>query len=148
MNRFVSRYVSLVCVIVSVMAFSGHAEAAVRLHVSQGTAHFVSPSDFVGAGIATHLGAYSEEGTASFTPTSNPAVLRVDASAAYTGTDGDELHADFVGTLNGQTGALRAIVHYVGGTGRFAGAWGFGYLVGQMQPDGTISVRVIGLVNF
>jgi len=148
MNRLISRYVSLVCVIVSVLAFAGRAEAAWHLHLSQGTAQFISPTDFVGSGVATHLGAYSETGSAAFTPTSNPAVLNVDGEAHYTAADGDVLHADVTGKLNGQTGALRAAVWYVGGTGRFEGALGFGWLTGQVQPDGALSVRVVGFINF
>src|SRR5262245_4124347 len=75
MKRFVSRLLTVVCAVISLMAFSGRAMAEVRAHSSRGTAQFVSPTDFVGEGNATHLGRYTEAGSVSFSPTSDPTVL-------------------------------------------------------------------------
>src|SRR5688572_15068871 len=91
------------------------AQAARRAHVSRGTAHFTGPNDFVGAGIATHLGLYDEEGHVVFSATDDPSVLHLEASAIYTAANGDHLYAEFTGELNGLTGAINATVTYVGG---------------------------------
>ena len=126
MNRFISqRPFALVLAAVATLALAAAAApAAERPHVSQGTAQFVNANDFVGAGHATHLGQYTEVGSAAFSPTANPAVLRVDAWSIYTAANGDQLYATFTGHLNGLTGAITATVTYVGGTGRFEGATG------------------------
>jgi hypothetical protein len=87
-NRLVSRLLSVVCVVISILALTDRAAAEVRPHSSSGTAGFVSPTDFVGAGQATHLGRYSEAGSVTFSPTSNPAVLHVDGSIVYTAANG------------------------------------------------------------
>ena len=148
MNRYASRLFSIVCALISLIAFADCASAAVRPHLSGGTAQFVSPTAFVGAGHATHLGRYSETGSVSFSPTENPAVLHVDGSIVYTAANGSELHAVVTGELNGVTGVITATVSYVGGTGRFATASGTANLAGQLLPDGTISVTVRGTIDY
>ena len=55
-----SRLFCVVCALISVMTFADRADAVVRPHSSSGAAQFVSPTAFVGAGNATHLGNYSE----------------------------------------------------------------------------------------
>jgi hypothetical protein len=50
--------------------------------------------------------------------------------------------------LNRATGAITATVTYVGGTGRFTNATGVSSLVGQMLPNGTITVAVNGSINY
>jgi hypothetical protein len=149
MNRFYSRRpFALLLVAVGVFALAGAARAEPRPHASRGTAQFVNASDFVGAGTATHLGRYDEEGSAEFSPTADPTVFRVDASATYIAANGDQLYAVFTGHLDGLTGTISATVTYVGGTGRFAGASGTATLSGQMLPDGSIEVDVEGTVDF
>ena len=148
MNRFSSRFLSIVCIIVSFVAIAERAAAAVLPYAARGTAHFVSPTDFVGSGQATHLGRYSEAGRVAFTPTGNPAVLHVEGSIVYTAANGDELHATVSGELNGATGAISATVTYSGGTGRFANATGSGALSGQLDAQGVISVSVDGSVQY
>jgi hypothetical protein len=148
MNRYASRLISVVCAVISLMALSDRASAAVRPYSASGTAQFVSPNDFVGAGYATHLGLYVEVGNVSFSPTGNPAVLHVDGSIVYTAASGDELHAVVTGELNGLTGAIAATVSYVGGTGRFATASSSAILAGQLLPGGAISVRVNGTIDY
>ena len=149
MNRFVSRFFSIVCAAVCVLALCDRAAAAAQPYRSSGTAQFVSATAFVGSGQATYLGRYSEVGSVSFTPTSNPAVLHVEGSAVYTAANGDELHADIAGELNGVTGAITATVNYVaGGTGRFAEASGSAILLGQLGAGGSISVKVSGTIDY
>lgn len=143
-----SRLVYVVSALISLVAFADRAAAAVRPHFSSGAAQFVSPTAFIGAGKATHLGRYSEAGSVSFSPTANPAVFQVDGSIVYTAANGSELHATVIGELNGLTGVITATVTYVGGTGRFASASGSATLAGQSLPDGTITVTVRGTIDY
>ena len=94
MKRFFSRPLfALMLATLSVLALSAPAEAAERVYVSRGTAQFVNANDFVGAGTATHLGLYSEVGSAQFSPTADPTVFQVDAWSIYTAANGDQLYA-------------------------------------------------------
>lgn len=133
---------------VSVMTLTTRAWAKERPHSSRGTAQFVSPTDFVGEGNATHLGRYKEVGSAEFSPTPDPAILQIDAWSIYTAADGDYLFATITGHLNAVTGVITATVTYVGGTGRFEDADGSAALKGQIQPDGTIAVAVRGTIDY
>jgi hypothetical protein len=147
MHRFASP-ISVASVLISALLLADTAAAGSRHHSARGTAQFVSPTEFVGSGQATHLGHYSEAGTVSFTPTSDPAVLHVEGSIVYTAANGDELHASVSGELNGATGVVAATVSYVGGTGRFTDATGSSSLSGQLGPGGSISVTVRGRIDY
>jgi len=149
MNRFISRRpFALVLVALGVLALAAPARAAERPHISRGTAQFVSASDFVGAGTATHLGLYDEVGSVQFSRTADPTVLHLEAQSVYTAADGDELYAVVTGQLNGVTGVIAATVTYVGGTGRFADATGTATLSGQLFPGGSIEVTVKGTIDY
>ena len=150
MKRYSSRplFTLVLAAAVGVLALAAPARAVERPYVSRGTAQFVNANDFVGAGTATHLGAYTEVGSAQFTPTSDPAVLQVNASATYTSANGDELRAVFTGQLNGVTGVVTATVTYVGGTGRFANAGGTATIAGQLLPGGSLEVAVKGTIDY
>jgi hypothetical protein len=131
-----------------ILGVATSASAEDRPHKLRGTAYFVSPTDFVGSGEATHLGKYAEAGSARFSPTAVPGVLRVDARVVLTAADGDQLYETITGELDFQTGAITATVTYVGGTGRFIDAEGSATLTGQMLPDGTIAVTVEGSIDY
>jgi hypothetical protein len=147
MRPFATR-LSVPLALISIFALADRA-AASRPHSASGTAQFVSPTEFVGSGQATHLGRYTEAGQVSFSPTSDPNVLHVDAAVVYTAADGDELHANIAGTLNTHTGVISATVTYVdGGSGRFASASGSATLAGQLGPGGAISVSVAGSIDY
>ncbi len=149
MFRCISRRVSFVLVIASLLTLPLAVSAGQRRHSARGTAQFVSPTgDFIGSGNATHLGAYQEVGSATFSPTSDPTVLNVEGSMTYTAANGDELHAFFSGQLNGVTGVITAEIQYDGGTGRFANATGSSTLHGQIQGDGSIQVTVSGTIDY
>jgi hypothetical protein len=149
MTRFDSlRPAGALLVAAVVLAVATPASAAERPHFLRGTAQFVSPTDFVGSGYATHLGEYTEVGGASFSPTADPTVLRVDAWAVFTAANGDQLYETITGRLDLQTGVITATVTYVGGTGRFDDAGGSATLSGQMLPDGTIAVSVEGTIEY
>ena len=149
MSRFCSLRPAVVLVAaVGVLTLSARASAEERPHNSQGTAQFVSPTDFVGSGEATHLGRYTEVGRVSFSPTDDPTVLQIDAWSIYTAANGDQLYAVFTGQLNGRTGKITATATYVGGTGRFVDAGGSATLVGQFLPGGTIAAAVEGTIDY
>jgi hypothetical protein len=149
MNRFdCLRPVVVMFVATGLLTVAARASAEERPHKLRGTTHFVSPTDFVGSGEATHLGRYAEAGSARFSPTAVPGVLRVDARVVLTAADGDQLCEAITGELDLRTGALTAAVTYVGGTGRFAGAGGSATLSGQMLADGTIAVAVDGSIDY
>jgi len=140
-----SRGLAAVCVLALLGA---PAQAARRAYVSRGTAHFTGPNSFVGAGTASHLGLYDEEGHVQFSPTDSGTLVHLEACSNYTAANGDHLYATFTGELDGATGAITATVTYVGGTGRFANATGTATLVGQILPDGSLKVAVQGTIDY
>jgi len=139
---------ALVLVATGVLAWATPVRATARPHVSRGTAEFTNANDFVGAGHATHFGRYDEVGSVQFTPTSDPAILSVNARSTYTAANGDRLCAVFTGQLNGVTGVITATITYVGGTGRFTNASGTATLTGELLPGGSIEVAVEGTVDY
>jgi hypothetical protein len=145
MTRLRSIFCGIVCLVVLTLSA---AAAELRPHQASGGAQFISATQFIGAGHATHLGAYTEVGTVAFTPTNDPAVLRVDGANVYTAANGDQLYGSFTGELNGVTGAVTATITYAGGTGRFAGATGSSALTGQMLGGGALAVSVDGGLSY
>lgn len=148
MKSSVSRICGFVLVVAITLGFAERASAKERPHSSRGTAQFVSPTEFVGSGNATHLGRYQEAGTVAFHPTGTPGVLHVHGTIVYTAANGSELHAVVAGELNGLTGEVLATVTYVGGTGRFADATGVAALSGTAFPDGSLAVTVKGTIDY
>ncbi len=151
MNRFAARIVGLALALACTLAFTRSASAAARPHFATGTAHFTAPGSpvFVGTGLATHLGLYTEEGSATLTDSGIPGMLLVTGWTKYYASNGDRLDADVSGTLNLLTGAVQATITYRStGTGRFDDATGQSLLSGQMAPDGTISVKVAGVIDY
>ena len=149
MNRFFSRRpFALVLAAIGVLALSAPAQAEERAYVLRGTAQFVNANDFVGSGHASHLGRYTEVGSASFSPTADPTVFQIDAWVILTAANGDQLYERVNGYLNGLTGAITATVTYVGGTGRFTDASGTATLSGQLLPGGSVEVAVKGTIDY
>src|SRR4051812_1318109 len=149
MNRLFSCHpFAVVLAAVCILDIANPAQAVERPYVSHGTAQLDNMNNFVGAGTATHLGLYHEVGSAEFSPTADPTVFHVDASATYTAANGDQLYAVFTGQLNGLTGTITATVTYVGGTGRFTNASGTATLSAQVLPGGLIDVAVKGTIHY
>lgn len=148
MNRFAMHLITIVCAFATLLAHPAGASANERPMSSKGRAQFVSPSDFIGSGQATHLGAYTEVGSVTFAPTPVPGVLALTGWSRYTAANGDELHATLEGELNTLNGQATVTVRYVGGTGRFASATGTALLRGQMLPDGVIAIAVDGSIEY
>lgn len=147
MTRYRSLRLAAVVLAAGILTLPSRAAAVERPHASHGTAQF-TPTGFVGAGLATHLGRYTEVGGITFGEPTGPTSVAVTAWAVYTAADGDRLCARFFGELDFQTGAINATVTYVGGSGRFDGASGSATLTGQLLPDGTISVSVQGTIDY
>src|SRR6476620_2819796 len=102
MKRF-ERFGPLVLAVL--LLATGAAPAEERPYRLKGSGQFVSTTDFVGAGTATHLGLFAEAGRVEFSPTDNPVVLQVDGWAIHTAANGDQLYEVISGQLNVLTGA-------------------------------------------
>ena len=148
MRQFLSRLVVVVSFLASALALTGAASAQSVPHHARGGAQFISDNDFVGGGVATHLGRYSEVGRVTFAPTRIGHILAITGWATYTAANGDELRADISGLLDVTTGEITATLTYVGGTGRFVDASGSSVLVGQMLGGGAVQVAVLGNVEY
>jgi hypothetical protein len=148
MIRFYSLCQVVMLVTAGLLTGPTRASADDRPYKLRGTAHFVSPTDFVGSGRATHLGRYKEAGSAQFSPTEDPTVLQVGGWTVLTAANGDQLYETITGQLDLLTGVITATVTYEGGTGRFADAGGSAALSAQMLPDGTIRVSVAGTIDY
>ena len=149
MNLFsLLRPVAVLLVAAGIVTLSSRASAEDRPFFVRGTAQFVSPTgDFIGAGNATHMGLYTEIGSAVISG-DDPAALQVNGWAILTAANGDELWVVITGQLNFFTGTITATDTYVGGTGRFEDATGSASLVAQAQPDGTFSIVVVGTIDY
>ena len=147
MNTLVS-WRPLAILFVATVCLTGSAAAAERAYSSRGTAQFVSPTEFVGRGTATHLGSYQEVGTAAFSATEVPNVLGVVANVTYTAANGDELRAVITGQLDTLTGVIVGIVSFSGGTGRFVNATGTGEFSGQMLGGGAVRAAINATFDF
>ena len=108
----------------------------------------LATGEFVATGNGTHLGNYTESGNVVISG-DDPTALHVEGSATLTAANNDELCLDFTGQLNFFTGAITATITFDGATmGRFQDATGSASLVAQFQPDGTISVVVVGTIDY
>lgn len=108
---------------------------------------------FTSSGIATHLGAFKEEGAiTSMVPDAEgqPGDFLISGWAILTAADGDELHETFDGRLNLATGVARAIVTYGPcDTGRFANASGTATLSLQLDlATGSFRYRGNGVLDY
>jgi hypothetical protein len=119
-----------------------------RTHSAHGTGRFVGANDYVAAGVATHLGRFTEMGNVQLAPTDDPTVLRIDGWAISTAANGDLLFGIISGRLDVLTGAVKATVTYIGGTGRFADARGTAALSAQLLPDGLIEYAIEGTIDY
>jgi hypothetical protein len=149
MNLFhLLRPVAVLLVAAGIVTFPSRASAEDRPFFLRGTAQFVSQAgDFIGAGNATHMGLYTEIGSAVISG-DNPFALQVSGYAILTAANGDELWVEINGQFNAMTGTITATDTYWGGTGRFEDATGSASLVAQAQPDGTFAVVVAGNIDY
>jgi hypothetical protein len=139
--------VGLVLVAVGALALPDRASAEERGYLLRGSAQFLPDStDFVGAGYATHLGRYTEIGSASFSGTHVEAWAIL--TAANDDDDDDQVFETISGELDPATGVITATVTFHGGSGRFVGATGSAAFVGQLLPGGRVAVVVKGTIDY
>jgi hypothetical protein len=75
--------------------------------------------------------------------------LRSSGDATLTASDGDKLQLHIDGTLDPVAGVDQGIFHFVGGTGRFAGATGDSNFVVSINPlTGGFDLTVVGKIDF
>jgi len=103
------------------------------------------------SGRATHLGLFTESGALSIVPDPNdPTRLLASGSVTFTAVDGDQLEALIEdGVVDVTTGVATGVFRFVGGTGRFEGASGFGDLVvTQNLATGAFEGVAVGKIDY
>jgi hypothetical protein len=124
------------------------AQARVRPMRMSGEGQLINPTDYVGGGVATHLGRYTKTGSFAFTPTGDPALVQGVGTSVKVAANGDELHSLDMVLLNIQTGEFIGLVIWTGGTGRFADASGVAWMEGVLAPDGSFAFTLAGVIDF
>ena len=100
------------------------------------------------SGTATHLGSWTAVGTVRFTPDEN-GVVRSSGAATIIAANGDKLEVEVEGVLDPNTGMDQGTFHFVGGTGRFAGASGSANSVVTLNPlTGGFELTLVGKINY
>ena len=132
----------------AILVAAGTVSAEERPHKMSGTGQFVSATDFVSEGIATHLGRFHEAGSVQFSPTESPTVVQLDGWAIHTAANGDQVYELISGQLDLLTGAGTATATYVGGTGRFANAKGSATISVQLLAGGAYEFTGEGTIDY
>ena len=99
-----------------------------------------------GAGQATHLGSWVNEGVIFFDASSGPPFAAT-AIVHFTAANGDKLDIILAGQID-LSGVATATYHIVGGTGRFANASGTGDFTAQPNVDGSLHYTAAGVINY
>lgn len=106
---------------------------------------------------ATHLGLCTTIGTVNYTPANDPAHpgrLLSSGSGTITAANGDTLLIEFTGVLDppppgSATGIDKPVFHFVGGTGRFAGASGTANAVVVVNlATGAFELTMVGNIDY
>ena len=110
-------------------------------------------ADVISSGTATHLGLCNIVGRVNFSPNpDHPGQLLSSGTGTITAADGDKIQIEFNGSLapNGDgTATDRAVFHFVGGTGRFAGANGSANaIVVANLVTGTFELTMVGNIDY
>lgn len=101
------------------------------------------------SGTATHLGIWTTTGTVQFTPDPNhPGRFLSSGSANVVASNGDQLQITLNGSLDPAAGLDGEPIHFVGGTGRFAGVSGAGEFVVELTPTRAFKLTMVGRINF
>jgi hypothetical protein len=140
-------------ILTATVTFTGEALAqSVRPFTLRGTTAVIgnpfAPGGAVmeGAGTATHLGEWTNEGPVFFDASSGPPFAAT-AIARFTAANGDLLEVLLTGTVTASLVAT-ATYHIVGGTGRFAEASGQGDFLAEPNPDGTLTYTAAGTIAY
>ena len=107
-------------------------------------------ANITASGTATYLGLWTAAGTVHFAPDpNNPGRLLSSANMAFVAANGDRLQVMLNGNLDPAAGADMGILQFVGGTGRFVAASGFGQFIVELNPaTGAFKTTVVGKINF
>lgn len=106
---------------------------------------------------ATHLGLCTTIGVVNYTPANDPdhpGRLLSSGSGTITAADGDTLLIEFSGVLDppapgSTTGMDKPVFHFVGGTGRFAGASGTADAVVVVNLiTGAFEITMVGKIDY
>lgn len=102
------------------------------------------------SGTATHLGIWTTTGTVHFTPDpNNPGHFLSSSTGSLIASNGDKLQFTLNGSLDPAAGFDMGAVHFLGGTGRFAGAGGAGEFIVELNPaTGAFQLTIVGSINF
>ena len=127
-------------------AFSGNGAST---FITDGAGNVIG-ANITASGIATHLGLWTAAGTVHFTPDpQNPGRLLSSANLAFIAANGDRLQIQLNGNLDPGAGADMGVIQFVGGTGRFAGASGYGRFVVELNTlTGAFRTTAVATINF
>lgn len=115
--------------------------------IFDGSGHLIGATP-TGSGTATHLGQWTVSGNVRYTPDSN-GVLHSSGDATITAADGDKLQVTIDGILDPVAVMDQGVFHFVGGTGKFAGATGDANFVVAINPvTGGFDLTVVGKINY
>ena len=115
--------------------------------VTDGQGHLIGAIP-TGSGTATHLGQWTVAGNVNYIPDAN-GVLHSSGDATITVANGDKLQIQIDGILDPVAGVDQGIFHFVGGTGRFAGATGDSNFLVRINPlTGGFDLTVVGKINY
>lgn len=114
-------------------------------------------ADVTSSSTATHLGLCTTIGVVNYTPANDPdhpGRLLSSGSGTITAADGDTLLIEFSGVLDppapgSTTGMDKPVFHFVGGTGRFAGASGTADAVVVVNLiTGAFELTMVGKIDY
>ena len=76
-------------------------------------------------------------------------MIRSSGAATIIAANGDKLEVEVEGVLDPNTGMDQGTFHFVGGTGRFAGASGSANSVVTLNPlTGGFELTLVGKINY
>lgn len=105
------------------------------------------PSRLIATGVGTHLGKLSTVLLGTTCTVTAPGVVAFTGTATHTTANGDQLFADFAGTLSPGVLTLSSIT-FTGGTGRFENATGTGSGGGPADiVTGAGAFEITGLIS-
>ena len=146
------RFLAGLMILMATVTFSGEVMAQERPFKLQGTTAVIGNpfapegAAMEGNGTATHLGNWINDGLVFFDGRSCPPFAAT-AIVHFTAANGDRLEVLLTGTVDASLVAT-ATYHIVGGTGRFAGALGYGDFLAVPNPDGTLSYTATGTIDY
>jgi len=146
-----NRYFNVLILTLAVLLLASFPAAAAERPFSLTAAGTLTDGVINASGRATHLGLFTESGALSIVPDPNdPTRLLASGSVTFTAADGDQLEALIEdGVVDVTTGVATGVFRFVGGTGRFEGASGFGDLVvTQNLATGAFEGVAVGKIDY